>query len=232
MLIVSAVILAVQLRTVNMYLCQVSLFDKQYTNHLPPSLRMEILCHGLAVASSLFESLAELQIGTERFMSYTQWRQLGFNIVLSCKLAMMALSDEALRHEYPQVQSLYDELDMPLVLKNTIGRQLAQQQNNDPRLTGFDYTGWLQGIQEWFNRQRSKHQSQAKSSRSTYTAGIAPIPVDRLSHAGNLETTEVYSQDLGLPVTSADVLSWPSMPDILAVDNPLYGWMDWGSVSL
>ncbi|KAL4778085.1 hypothetical protein BJX76DRAFT_344179 [Aspergillus varians] len=224
------VLLVSQLNAVNLYLCQVSLFDKKFTtSQLPSSFRSEILCHGLAAAKSWFESFATIPLGTERYMSYSQWIQAGFNLILACKLALMAVSDDTLRHSFPQVQSLCDALDMPRVLRDTVARQLSGRPGTEYRKTGFDYTGWLQSLQEWFMRHYTGYRSRRRASEAAPdladTTAPPNIPTSYSSQPGHFGMGEICNTGLDLSMTTDDMLPWTSFPDLFVPQNPLAGWM-------
>ncbi|KAL4914008.1 hypothetical protein BDW62DRAFT_151173 [Aspergillus aurantiobrunneus] len=212
-------ILASQMHTVNLYLCQVGLFDKASTSHLPLSFRSEILCHGLAAAKSSFDWMAMLPLGTERSFSYSEWLQSGFNLILSCKLALMAMSEE---HRHPQVQALCDALDMAGVLRNCVNRQECLQAGSQN--TGFDYTGWLRWIQDWFARHYQGYVSRRAAPTTPQPPSTAPV-TGMPAPTEQFATGEMYHGG-NLPVTSDDMLPWTSFPDFMLAQNPLAGWMD------
>lgn len=225
------------------------------SSQLPSAFRAEILGHGLIAAKAFFESLAQLPMGTERRMSYSEWLQSGFSLILACKLSLMAVSDETLRTNHPQIQSLCNELDMPQVLRMCVVRQQSQQPRSEARRTGFDYTGWLQYVEEWFGRHYHGYTSRQGASvdaasevpdtstasrtgtgtGSGTVAGIpAPantniIPVNYPPPAPAPAPFGIndVSSGLDLPVTD-DMLPWTSLPEFMVAENPLFGWMDLG----
>ncbi|KAL4757745.1 Zn(II)2Cys6 transcription factor [Aspergillus foveolatus] len=221
--------LSTQLHTINLYLCQVSLFDRKATSQLPVDVRAEILCHGLAAAKSFFTSLASIEPGAERRFSYSQWLQSGFNLIVSCKLALMAVSDEALRDSFPQVQTLCDELDMPQVLRICVVRQDQHSSYSGaaPPATGFDYKGWLQWIEEWFLRQYNGYIARREAAGRAVTAASS-TPVDPQAYFG---VGEPNTGQLHLPA-SANSMLFDSFPDLVMADNPLLGWMDLGQLPM
>ncbi|KAL3464874.1 hypothetical protein BJX64DRAFT_78842 [Aspergillus heterothallicus] len=218
-------LLRAQLHTVNLYLCQVTLFEKDSIAQLPQTVRVDILCHGLAAARSSFDSLLTIPPNTERYMSYTQWLGTGFCLILSCKLALMAASDKSMRQNEPRVQALCDSLDMVRVLDACVSRQLPQHAD---RKTGFDYTGWLHWIQEWFEKHYYAYTAREKVSHTQIAMDHAVVPAHEPPHTAPFTTGD----ELGIPVTAEDLLPWPSFPDILPSDNVLGGWMDLGVISL
>jgi hypothetical protein len=227
------------------------------SSQLPSAFRAEILGHGLTAAKALFSSLAQLPMGFERRMSYSEWLQSGFSMILSCKLSLMAVSDEVLRTNHPQVQSLCNELDIAQILRICVVRQQSQEPRSEARRTGFDYTGWLQYVEEWFGRHYHGYTSR---QRGTPVPG-SEVPDTTASRAGlgtgpgtgtgtgtatgipaNTTATAIpvtypppapapfmsdVSSGLDLPVTD-DMLPWPSFPEFFTTENPLVGWMDLG----
>lgn len=243
-----SVLLASQLHTVSLYLCQVSLFDRMPTSsQLPSTFRAEILGHGLIAAKASFESLALLPMGTERRMSYSEWLQSGFSLILSCKLSLMAVSDETLRTNHPQIQSLCNELDMGHVLRVCVVRQQSQQPRSESRRTGFDYTGWLQYVEEWFGRHYHGYTSRQREVSVPGSSAVSDADADTGTGTGTGSASTVntnvpvnypppapaqfgmndVSGGLDLPVTD-DMLPWTSFPELMIAENPLVGWMDLG----
>ncbi|KAL4800112.1 hypothetical protein BDV19DRAFT_353471 [Aspergillus venezuelensis] len=208
-------LLAAQLHTVNLYLCQVSLFDRKTITDLPIDFRSEMLCYGLNAAKDYADALMLIPIGAERRFSSSQWLQTGFDLILACKLVMLARSDESLRHSYPQIQSLCDTLDMAGVLKHCIDRQMMQQATLKSQSTGFDYLGWLQWIQEWFLRHTARPQEATVIPPTMSANYVAPAIQTGLENLNNGE--------LGF---SEEMLSWPSYAELCAADNPFASWME------
>lgn len=246
-------LLATQMHTINLYLCQVSLFEKETLAQLPWAFKIKMLCHGLTLARSSFEALANVPLNTERYMSYTEWLQTGFCLILSCKLTLMVASDKSIRQTEPQVQALCDNLDMVSVLDACIARQAAQQAEMK---TGFDYTGWLTWIQEWFEKHYYAYSPRSQGGytpRENGRAGhaghaaavergmVPPVPAAAAtgattthqpppSHSHSMQFTT--SDEMGIPVAADDVIPWAGFPDMLPSDNVLGGWMDLGVFSI
>ncbi|KAL2813839.1 hypothetical protein BJX63DRAFT_431701 [Aspergillus granulosus] len=218
-------LLATQLHTANLYLCQVSLFEKDTIAQLPSSIRIDILCHGLAAARSSFDTLLNTPPNTERYMSYTQWLETGFSIILTCKLALMAASDKSMRQNEPRMQALCEDLDMVRVLDTCVSRQLSQQADWE---TGFDYAGWLQWLQEWFEKHYHAYMALEEGSERQKAVGNILGP----AHQPPLTAPFTTGDDMGIAVTAEDLLPWPGFPDMLQSDNLLCGWMDIGVISL
>ncbi|KAL4734400.1 hypothetical protein BDV11DRAFT_198251 [Aspergillus similis] len=223
--------LSTQLHTINLYLCQVSLFDHKATTQLPVDVRAETLSHGLAAAKSFSTSLTSIGPGAERRFSYSQWLQTGFNLIVSCKLALMAVSDEALRDSFPQVQALCDELNVPEVLRICV---LHQDQHSSysgttSPATGFDYKGWLQWIEEWFLRQYNGYIARREAAERVVTAASAHAPASSVPVVSQeyFGVGEPNTGQLYLPA-SGDSMLWNTFPDLVLADNPLLGWMDSG----
>ncbi|KAI9375885.1 hypothetical protein BJX61DRAFT_539340 [Aspergillus egyptiacus] len=214
-------LLATQFHTASLYLCQVSLFDRsKATTQLPVEMRSEILCQGLVAAKSSFASLATTGVGFERHFSYSQWLQSGFNLIVSCKLALMAVSDTTLRDHCPQVQTLCDALDMPGVLSMCIAFQDHHPAGSDPA-TGFDYKAWLKLIQEWFLRQYDGYVARQGAS--------APASSTLVSSQTYLRIGDGSTGDLQQPLSSHS-MEWSSFGD-LVTSNPLAEWMDLSMLS-
>ncbi|KAL4923629.1 uncharacterized protein BDV17DRAFT_276545 [Aspergillus undulatus] len=213
-------LLTCQLHTVKLYLCQLSLFECKSISQIPPNLRAEIVCHGLAAAKASFDDLISIPVGSERCFCYGEWLQTGFNIILSCKLALMALSDEELRQSHPHARSLCDALDMPRVLKTCVDRQLAHRSRGSSQKTGFDYVGWLQWIQEWFGR----HYNRYLTRQAGEETNIAPPSTTAVDYPS--QPVQLNMGDMGSLGVAENMLQWPMFTDMGQPDNPLAGWMD------
>ena len=166
-----------------------------------------------------------IPVGAERRFSFSQWLQTGFDLILACKLVMLATSDESLRHSYPQIQSLCDTLDMAGVLKSCIDRQILQQSSLKSQSTGFDYLGWLQWIQEWFLR----HCNGFTAQRHQDTAAPPTISANYVAPAVQTGMENLNNGELGF---SEEMLSWPSYAELCAADNPFASWMDFNFIPM
>jgi hypothetical protein len=138
----------------------------------------------------------------------------------------MAASDKSMRMNEPRVQALCDKLDMIRVLDTCVSRQLSQQPD---RKTGFDYSGWLQWIQEWFEKHYYAYTSREKMSHEDIAVEHAIVPVH---HQPTHSPPFCTGDEIGIPVSAEDYMPWPGFPDVLPSNNVLGGWMDLGVISL
>jgi hypothetical protein len=135
-----------------------------------------------------------------------------------------------MRLNEPRVQALVDKLDMIRVLDTCVSRQLSQEPD---RKTGFDYSGWLQWIQEWFERHYYASTSREKVSQGGIAVEHTMDPVHH-QHLPTHSAPQPFctADEMGIPVSAEDYMPWPSFPDVLPSDNVLGGWMDLGVISL
>ncbi|PLB50403.1 hypothetical protein P170DRAFT_435591 [Aspergillus steynii IBT 23096] len=150
---INTLIISMQFHTLELYLTQVSLFDKFHpassynypspstsNPDAPPSFhprrqrepsmlpgsmnfRVDSLCRGLVAAERYFDSVLTWPVGVEHNISYMQWVQIGFILAISAKLAVAASDPCFYRQE--RVGPLCDALNMPLVLNNCRRRMQA-----------------------------------------------------------------------------------------------------------
>ncbi|KAK1148365.1 hypothetical protein N8T08_010176 [Aspergillus melleus] len=149
----NCLIISMQLHTLELYLTQVSLFDKFHPissynypspttsnpdappsfhprrqrepSMLPTSMpfRIDSLCRGLIAAERYFDSVLTWPVGVEHNTSYMQWVQIGFILAISAKIAVAASDPCFYRNE--RVGPLCDALNMPVVLHNCRRRMQA-----------------------------------------------------------------------------------------------------------
>jgi hypothetical protein len=90
----------------------------------------------------------------QRASNHTEWLQIGYFIVVSCKLAVASCELPV----FHCTQLLREELNIPMMLDLATERMKAlavpgdpsqQQGHND---APFSHMAWLKPIQDWFNR--------------------------------------------------------------------------------
>lgn len=171
--------LKLHMHTLQLFLCQACLFDKQETAHpsassiprsnsdagLPPHLqsdhqpldlspsKVELLSRGLIEAKELFDYFFTFSTETCAVISHTQWLQTGFSLVLGCKLAVTGARYAARSHH---IGTLCSALNMPQILRGVVQRLRSLSKDRvdaegKPHSKNF-YEVWLEHHLEWFEQ--------------------------------------------------------------------------------
>ncbi|CRG88257.1 hypothetical protein PISL3812_05285 [Talaromyces islandicus] len=136
---------------------QAFLFDRQSDSKLPPPVwsdfRIQALLDGLRVSNQMATYLKGIDPQIQRASNQTEWLQIGYFIVVSCKLVVASCEPPV----FGLTQYLREELNMPMLLELTVGRMKSmtddsvQQQQQGHEDDSFSYMVWLKPIQDWFN---------------------------------------------------------------------------------
>ncbi|XHF99593.1 hypothetical protein AWENTII_003091 [Aspergillus wentii] len=112
--------LLMQYHTTELYLTQISLFDRRRDSQPTPwsQFQLDSLCNGLLAARSLLSFYASAPLRAETGFNNAQWVQLGFGMTLASKLAVAALEPSI----YHQTAEYREALDMSSVLRQVILR--------------------------------------------------------------------------------------------------------------
>ena len=236
-----------------LYLCQAILFDKyvlldesdnfgqrkRTSFSLHTSFQIDTLCVGLATAKSYFDYYLSSPVGQIRTISYIEWLETAFVIVMACKLCIVAM-DKNLRQN-TRIRSLRKALHMQEVLEGYVTR-LTTLQNARANAPGTDmsdfYVRWLQRIIDWFEERHSPARTQepagpskipdsmadadsthpGSSSMTTSEPLIAPLPDASLEYGQ--ENSQDYSPE-----------SWPDFLQDVSVDEMLNGLIEIAGMS-
>ncbi|KAJ5832178.1 hypothetical protein N7474_000489 [Penicillium riverlandense] len=238
-------------QALTLYLCQAILFDKhasldesddlgkrkKTSFFLRTSFQIDTLRVGLATAKSYFDYYLSLPTGHLRMISYIEWLENAFIMVMSCKLCIVAM-DKNLRQE-ARIRSLRKALNMQEVLKGYVTRLTAlhNARTNAPDTSDF-YVKWLQRIHDWFAERHAPAHAQesadagqildsmatsdarhpGSSSMSTFEPLIAPFPDVSLGY--RQEGSQDYSPE-----------SWPDFLQDVSVDEMLNGLIEISGMS-
>jgi hypothetical protein len=182
--------LVMQFHTAELYLCQITLFDRKTSNDSMywSSLRVEALSMGLVAARQFFQFYLGLPLRAETVFNNTQWVQGGFCVTLAAKLSVAA-SDSSIDR---QVAKLRDSLDVSRILQQVILRVQALVtplvDARGERDVFYHYENRLKRLQWWYETQmtqvpvqRQHHASQtAIAYNPITTAGPSPVPTEDL----------------------------------------------------
>ncbi|KAJ5620629.1 hypothetical protein N7510_004613 [Penicillium lagena] len=240
-------------QTLTLYLCQAILFDKHVSLDesddfgqkkkgsffLQSPFQIDTLRVGLTTAKSYFDYYLSSPTGHLRMISYIEWLENAFVMVMSCKLCIVAM-DKNLRQD-TRIRSLRKALNMREVLMGYVTRLTALQdaRMNAPGADISDfYVRWIQRIHNWFVKHHAPARAQASadadqmldsiansnarhpgsSSMSTSESLIAPLP-DVILNYGQ-EGSQDYSPE-----------SWPDFLQDVSVDEMLNGLIEIAGIS-
>ncbi|GFF34577.1 hypothetical protein IFM51744_02495 [Aspergillus udagawae] len=202
--------LVMQFHTAELYLCQITLFDRKTPNDsmVWSSLHVEALSMGLVAARQFFQFYLALPLRSETVFNNTQWVQAGFCLTLAAKLSVAA-SDSSIDQ---QVAKLRDSLDMSLILQKVILRVQALVSPlvdaRGERDVFYHYHNRLKRLQWWYETQMTQ------------------IPVQRQRHAS--PTTMAYDPILTArpsPVLTEDLQAqWPRLLPDSTIDDLFNEW--------
>lgn len=217
-----------QFHTVEMYLCQVTLFDHKPGAQPPrhePSFQIEALRMGLSAAKTLLHFYMCLPLGDDAKFHNVGWVQLGFAVTLACKL-VVAASEPSI---HPHTVDLCCALDISNTMKQCIIRIQALITSDVDESGGrdvlFHYEKRLKRVQWWFESRimsgpstdHSYHDTQLAEGVDS-SAGEASHCVDSLQPIFNgldnhfqwldffpdTEVDEMYVDWMAHPTTSFD----------------------------
>lgn len=153
--------LFMQFHTVELYLCQITLFDNKrhpqdHQQQFNSPVQVEALCMGLSAGKSVLDFYISLPLRAEMAFNNTGCIQIGFALTLACKLAVAALEPPVNLHT--AVADLSRSLDMSGMLNRCILRiqaliTLATDSGGD-RDVFFHYEKRLKRIQAWYETRK------------------------------------------------------------------------------
>ncbi|OQE02895.1 hypothetical protein PENVUL_c037G01750 [Penicillium vulpinum] len=246
-------LLQFHLHTLQLFLCQACLFDKHETanysassaprshadsglsphlqsGHQPLDLspfQVEFLNRGMTEAKKFFDYVFTFAPDTFRRISYTQWLQTGFNLVLSCKLAVTGAKYAP---RSPHVRALCSALNMPHVLRAVLQR--IQWLSKD-RVTvdgkqhsKYFYEAWLWHILEWFEQKYHLVPSEDTNQIPTGLpdGGLGP---STLANSATSQDVPLIGENYG-PTQVArvdDTALWPDFFWNISTDDILNGYI-------
>jgi hypothetical protein len=240
-------------QALTLYLCQAVLFDKHVSLdesddfghtektsfYLHTSFQIDTLRVGLATAKSYFDYYLSSPTGHLQMISYIEWLENAFIMVISCKLCIVAM-DKNLRQD-TRIRSLRKALNMQEVLKGYVTR-LTALHNARMNAPGADisdfYVRWLQRIHDWF----AKHHAPARAQESAGAGQMLDsMAISDARHPGSssMSTSELLiapfpDAGLGYGQEGSQEFSPESWPDFLqdvSVDEMLNGLIEIAGMS-
>lgn len=209
-----------QFHTVEMYLCQVTLFDHK-PGAQPPrhelSFHIEALRMGLSAAKTLLHFYMCLPLGDDAKFNNVGWVQLGFTVTLACKL-VVAASDPSI---HPHTVDLCCALDISNTIKQCIIRIQAlitsDIDESGDRDVFFHYEKRLKHVQWWFE---SRIISGPSTDHSYHDAQL----IERIDSSAGDASHCVNSQQPTLNGLDSH-FQWLDFPPDTAVDEMYVDWM-------
>ncbi|KAJ5342991.1 hypothetical protein MYU51_016113 [Penicillium brevicompactum] len=246
-------LLQFNLHTLQLFLCQACLFDKHDTASLaasamprsnadaglPPHLRsggqsldltpfqVELLTRGLTGAKKFFDYFFKYSPETYGTISHTQWLQTGFNLVLSCKLAVTGAKYAP---RSPHVGALCSALDMPQILRGTSLRLqwLSKDRVKSDEKSQFKhfYELWVARILEWFEQKYHLTHSEDKAPPPAEVA-YGEASSSGLRYSSSLQDTTLMGGSYGVVQGNQSDMpgSWPDFLWDISTEDILGGYM-------
>ncbi|KAL2700369.1 hypothetical protein AAEP93_008892 [Penicillium crustosum] len=177
--------LFMQFHTVEMYLCQVTLFDHK-PGAQPPrhelSFQIEALRMGLSAAKTLLHFYMCLPLGDDAKFNNVGWVQLGFAVTLACKL-VVAASEPSI---HPHTVDLCCALDISNTIKRCIIRIQAlitsDMDESGDRDVFYHYEKRLKRVQWWFESRMISGTSTDQSYHNIQLTGGTDSSAGDASH--------------------------------------------------
>ena len=245
------VIIQLHLYTLELFVCQAYLFDRnssapfplksttqQPDAGAPPHLQssnpdstlttsqFELLCRGLTAAKGALDYLLAQDSAIDRRLSYMQWLQSGFSLVLACKLAVTASNYAS---QSPHLRTLCISLDMPRVLRDMLYRMhrlngIREEASGKPSTRAF-YMQWIGRVQTWFEqRYHSMQLEQPSQIPPVNPSSHGPASSNMSAPAGwNPVSPTDYNQTVSQP---GNMGAWPDFVWNFSMDDILNGPMD------
>ncbi|KGO48075.1 hypothetical protein PEX1_019150 [Penicillium expansum] len=219
-LLTESQILFMQFYTVELYLCQITLFDHKPGAQPPPhelSFQIEVLRMGLAAAKTLLHFYISLPLGYDAKFHNVGWVQLAFAVTLACKL-VVAASDPSI---HPHTVDLCRALDISSTMRQSIIRIQAlitsDMDDSGDRDIFFHYEKRLKRVQWWFESRTISGPNNAHSHDGVQLAGaIVSSTGDARHYVDALQPT---SNDLD------NNFQWLDFFPDTAIDEMYIDWM-------
>ncbi|KAF4233514.1 hypothetical protein CNMCM8980_010237 [Aspergillus fumigatiaffinis] len=216
-------LLFMQFHTVELYLCQVILFDykpsAQHPRHDSP-FQVESLRMGLTAARTLLEFYISLPLHREVAFNNAGWIQLGFAVTLACKL-VVAASEPSI---HPHTADLTRALNLSNMLSRCVLRIQALVTSHldarGDRDVFYHYEKRLNRARWWFES-RTLSRSQQNESFAVAMDGSSDPSIAQMPSEEELE---------GYPTIPRDEFDfqWPGLFPSPAFDDLFAGWMTQG----
>ena len=209
-----------QFYTVELYLCQITLFDHKPGAQPPPhelSFQIEVLRMGLAAAKTLLHFYISLPLGYDAKFHNVGWVQLAFAVTLACKL-VVAASDPSI---YPHTVDLCRALDISSTMRQSIIRIQAlitsDMDDSGDRDIFFHYEKRLKRVQWWFESRTISGPNNAHSHDGVQLAGAIVSSTGDASHY--VDALQPTSNDLD------NNFQWLDFFPDTAIDEMYIDWM-------
>lgn len=209
-----------QFHTVELYLCQVILFDYKPSGQHPRydyPFQIEALRMGLTAARTLLEFYISLPLRREVAFNNAGWIQLGFAVTLACKL-VVAASEPSI---HPHTVDLTRALNLSNLLSRCVLRIQAlvtsQLDARGDRDLFYHYEKRLRRAQWWFES-RALSRSQQTESFGVALDGTPTTDISQMPSDEGLQ---------GYPTVSFDDFDfqWGGLFPSPGFDDLFAGWM-------
>ncbi|CRL18035.1 Fungal transcriptional regulatory protein, N-terminal [Penicillium camemberti] len=198
------------------------------SGHQPLDLspfQVEFLNRGMTEAKKFFDYVFTLAPDTYRLLSYTQWLQTGFNVVLSCKLAVTGAKYAP---RSPHVRALCSDLNMPHVLRAVLQRMQGLSKDratvDGKQHSKYFYEERLSHILEWFEQKYHLVPSEDTTQIST---GLPDGGPSTLANSATSQDVPLMGENYGATQVAQvdDTALWPDFLWNISTDDILNGYM-------
>jgi hypothetical protein len=209
-----------QFYTVEMYLCQITLFDHkpgaQPLRH-ESSFQIEVLRMGLTAAKTLLHFYTCLPLGCDAKFPNVGWVQLGFAVTLACKLVVAASKPSV----HPHTVDLCRALDISNTMRQCILRIQAlitsDMDASGDRDVFFHYEKRLKRVQWWFESQAIPGPNNDYSHHDASLAEGINLPAGDPGHCVDTLQPTLNGPD--------NYIQWPGFFPDTAIDEIYIDWI-------
>lgn len=176
-------------------------------------------------AKKFFDYVFTLAPDTYRLISYTQWLQTGFNVVLGCKLAVTGAKYAP---RSPHVRALCSDLNMPHVLRAVLQRMQGLSKDrvaaDGKQHSKYFYEERLRHILEWFEQ---KYHLVPSEDTIQIPTGLPDGGPSTLANSATSQDVPLMGENYGATQVAPvdDTALWPDFLWNISTDDILNGYM-------
>lgn len=191
------------------------------------SFQVELLTRGLTEAKKFFDYFFKYSPETYGVISHTQWLQTGFNLVLSCKLAVTGAKYAP---RSPHVRALCSALNMPQILRGSSERlqwlRKDRVNSGEKSQSKHFYEVWVSRILDWFEQKYELAQAEDKVPPPT-DLSYGGLGSSALRNPSSLQDASLMGGGYGvMPQNQSNIAgSWPDFLWDISTEDILGGYM-------
>ncbi|KAI9040333.1 alkaline D-peptidase [Aspergillus affinis] len=194
-------LLAIQFHVAELCLCQLSIGSN--SEH-PPGLdrQEELTFAGLHAAESLFRMYLSLPSNYGLGLNNSQWIQMGFSLLVACKLVLATAKASPKTGRSQKMQWL----ETMSRLHDQVGSLSAARVDNDhERDVFYDFSQRVSRVMSWLGKDpqsQGSHPDEAVQRPRNSFSGASIMEAEKLRNADSASSTEPPSFDLGFDMGS------------------------------